>query len=50
MFIAETDGYYNPQLTVDDVAANWATITDREGYHVPTNLGEETKIFFQALS
>ena len=50
VFIAETDGYYNPDLTLDDVATNWSTITDRDGYHVPANLGEETGIFFKALS
>jgi hypothetical protein len=50
VFIAETEGYYQPQLTVEDVAANWGAITDRDGYHVPANLGEETAIFVKAFS
>ena len=28
---------------------NWVTITDRDGYHVPTNLGEETAMFLPFL-
>ena len=49
VFIAEAEGYYQPDLTVEDVAEHWATITDREGYHVPTNLGDEIRIFVKAF-
>ena len=45
VFLGETNGYYSPTLTADDVAANWHTVTDRTGYAVPANLGEETALF-----
>ncbi len=49
VFIAETPGFYKPDLTAEDVAGNWAAITDREGYAVPANLGEETALFIKAF-
>ncbi|MEY3493320.1 MAG: hypothetical protein RL413_738, partial [Actinomycetota bacterium] len=45
VFIGETQGYFNPSLTLEDVQANWGTITDQKGYAVPNNLGEETAMF-----
>ncbi|CAB4596179.1 unannotated protein [freshwater metagenome] len=45
VFLGETNGYYNPALTPEDVQGNWDTITDRSGYSVPSNLGEETALF-----
>ena len=45
VFIGETNGYFNAALTPEDVEANWGTITDRNGYSVPSNLGEETALF-----
>ncbi len=50
VFIAECDGYTNPALTPEDVRDNWATVTDQAGYHVPANLGDETRLFLRALS
>ena len=49
VFIAETPGYHNPTLSPEDVRDNWEAITNREGYSVPTNLGEETALFFNAM-
>ena len=49
VFIAEARGYYQADLTVEDVAEHWSTITDQEGYHVPTNLGDETRLFVKAF-
>jgi NAD(P)-dependent dehydrogenase (short-subunit alcohol dehydrogenase family) len=49
VFIAEAPGYYKADLTAEDVADNWATITEREGYSVPRNLGEETGLFVSAF-
>ena len=44
-FIGLTPGYYNPELTAEDIAANWATIRDEEGYIVPEDSsGEISKI------
>ena len=45
VFLGETNGYYNPTLTPEDVQDNWDTITDRSSYSVPSNLGEETALF-----
>jgi NAD(P)-dependent dehydrogenase (short-subunit alcohol dehydrogenase family) len=45
VFVGETPGYYKADLSAEDVAANWETVTNREGYAVPANLGEETALF-----
>ena len=49
VFIGETPGYYQADLGLDDVAANFETITSRDGYAVPANLGEETGLFMKAF-
>ena len=45
VFLGETQGYHNADLSPEDLAANWATITSRDGYSVPANLSEETAMF-----
>ncbi|MBI4932709.1 MAG: SDR family oxidoreductase [Actinobacteria bacterium] len=45
VFIAETQGYHNAALQLEDVRDNWDTITDQSGYAVPNNLAEETALF-----
>jgi NAD(P)-dependent dehydrogenase (short-subunit alcohol dehydrogenase family) len=45
VFIAETQGYYNPELSMEDVRDQWAQITDQSGYAVPNNLPDETAMF-----
>ncbi|MET0146906.1 MAG: SDR family oxidoreductase [Ilumatobacteraceae bacterium] len=50
VFIAEAQGYYDPELTPEGVAGHWAEITDQEDYHVPMNLGDETGIYVKAFS
>jgi NAD(P)-dependent dehydrogenase (short-subunit alcohol dehydrogenase family) len=45
VFLGETNGYYNPALTPEDVQQNWDVITDRSTYAVPNNLGDETALF-----
>lgn len=45
VFLGETNGYYNSNLTPEDVQGNWDTITDRSTYAVPNNLGDETALF-----
>ncbi len=45
VFIAETQGYHNADLSLEDVRDNWGTITDQSGYSVPNNLAEETAMF-----
>lgn len=49
VFIAEARGYHSAALTPEAVADNWATITDRDGYVVPTNSSEETALYGAAL-
>lgn len=45
VFLGETNGYYSPTLTPEDVQNNWETITARDDFSVPSNLGEETAMF-----
>jgi NAD(P)-dependent dehydrogenase (short-subunit alcohol dehydrogenase family) len=45
VFIAETQGYYHPELSMEDVRDHWGQITDQSGYAVPNNLPEETAMF-----
>ncbi|MDO8363583.1 MAG: SDR family oxidoreductase [Actinomycetota bacterium] len=45
VFIAEAQGYFNKDLSMEAVRDNWGTITDQTGYGVPSNLGEETAMF-----
>ena len=37
-------------LTPEDLAANWSTVTEQEGYAVPAQIAEETALFLKALS
>lgn len=50
VFIGETQGYFNREMTPEDVAANWGTVTNRDGYAVPANLAEETALFLPFFS
>jgi len=45
VFLGETKGYYKADLAPEHLRDNWETVTDREGYAVPANLGEETALF-----
>ena len=45
VFLGETNGYYSPTLSPEDVQSNWDTITNRDSFSVPSNLGEETALF-----
>jgi NAD(P)-dependent dehydrogenase (short-subunit alcohol dehydrogenase family) len=40
-FIGLTPGYYNPQLSMEDVRDNFAQIRDESGYIVPASPGDE---------
>jgi NAD(P)-dependent dehydrogenase (short-subunit alcohol dehydrogenase family) len=50
VFIAETKGFFSNDLTPEQVAENWDTITDRDGYSVPANASEETALYASVLS
>ena len=49
VFIAEAQGYFDRDLTLEALADNWATVTDRDGYAVPANIGEETALYLPFL-
>ena len=51
VFIAETIGYTNTtDLSPEDLAAHWGTVTAQEGYAVPATIADETALFLGALS
>ena len=41
MFIGLTHGYYNPELTLEDVRDHWDEIRSEEGYITPSSLSDE---------
>ncbi|MCB9394782.1 MAG: SDR family oxidoreductase [Acidimicrobiaceae bacterium] len=45
VFIGETQGYHQADLSPEDLRDNWGTVTDQTGYGVPNNLAEETAMF-----
>jgi NAD(P)-dependent dehydrogenase (short-subunit alcohol dehydrogenase family) len=49
VFIGETQGFFKPGLTLEDVRDNWTQIRDTDGYQIPANLPEETGMFFNAM-
>jgi hypothetical protein len=42
-FIGLTPGYYNAELSVEDVRDHWSEIRDEEGYIVPEDSSGELK-------
>ena len=49
VFIGETQGYYKPNISLEDIRDNWEQIRDTDGYQIPANLPEETAMFFNVL-
>ena len=49
VFIGETQGYYTPHLSLEDIRDNWEQIRNTDGYQIPANLPEETAMFFNVL-
>ena len=49
VFIGECQGYTDANLSPESVRDNWSTICDRDGYAVPAQIAEETKMFVDAL-
>jgi NAD(P)-dependent dehydrogenase (short-subunit alcohol dehydrogenase family) len=45
VFVGECPGYFNKDLSVEDVRDNLGQIRDREGYGIPMNLAEETALY-----
>jgi hypothetical protein len=48
-FIGLTPGYYNPELTAEDVRDNFATIRDENGYVVPAGPVDEIAQLLQVF-
>jgi|tagenome__1003787_1003787.scaffolds.fasta_scaffold20452166_2 NAD(P)-dependent dehydrogenase (short-subunit alcohol dehydrogenase family) len=49
-FIGLTPGYYNPELTVEDVRDHWSEIRDEDGYMVPDGPNDELQKIFQTVT
>ena len=49
VFIGETQGFFKPGLSLEDVRDNWAQIRNTDGYVIPSGVPEETGLFFNAL-
>lgn len=49
VFIAETQGYYKSDLSMEDIRDNWKTIRNEDGYFVPSNIGEETAYYMNVF-
>jgi NAD(P)-dependent dehydrogenase (short-subunit alcohol dehydrogenase family) len=50
MFIGLCQGYYNPELTVEDVRDNFEQIRSEDGYIVPNGPNDEFALLFKQLS
>ncbi len=50
MFIGLTPGYYNPELTVENVRDNFEQIRSDEGYIIPAGPGDELKALLGHLA
>ena len=48
-FIGMTPGYFNRQLTLEDVRDHFADIRDEAGYTVPSAPSDESKLVLKAL-
>ena len=46
-FIGLTPGYFNPELTVEDVRDHWDEIRDEDGYIVPDGPNDELRKIFE---
>ncbi len=49
IFVGETVGYVDRNLTVEKVAQNFATICDESGYHVPSDMNAIADIYRRAI-
>ncbi len=49
-FIGLTPGYYNPELTVEDVRDHWTEIRNEDGYMVPDGPNDELQKIFQTVT
>ncbi len=50
VFIAEGQGYVNPAMTPEDVAANLDAISNRDDYVIPTQMNDEIGLYLKHLA
>ncbi len=50
VFIGETAGWSDPQLTPESLRDHWGEVVDAAGYATPADLAEETALFLPHLS
>jgi NAD(P)-dependent dehydrogenase (short-subunit alcohol dehydrogenase family) len=50
IFVAETQGVYKPDLTLEDVRDNWETIDSEQGYAVPMSAEQERDLLEAAFT
>ncbi|MCQ4150595.1 SDR family NAD(P)-dependent oxidoreductase [Rhodococcus qingshengii] len=50
VFVAETKGFYTPDLTLEDVRDQWARICDESGYGVPESAEGERNMLAAAFA
>jgi NAD(P)-dependent dehydrogenase (short-subunit alcohol dehydrogenase family) len=49
IFIGEGPGYTDADLTPESIVENWDAVIDREGFKVPTQMGDEIGIYLEHL-
>ena len=49
MFVGETHGYVNPDLTLEDVRDHFGEAMDEQGYHVPADMNELVDVFMKIV-
>lgn len=49
IFIGQTVGYVNPNLTPEDVAEHFQQVCDEDGYYVPTDMQDLTDIYVRTV-
>jgi NAD(P)-dependent dehydrogenase (short-subunit alcohol dehydrogenase family) len=50
IFVGETTGYVNRDMTVEDVSAHLGVILDEDGYHVPADMDELQDLYMKTAS
>jgi NAD(P)-dependent dehydrogenase (short-subunit alcohol dehydrogenase family) len=50
IFVGETIGYVNRDMTVEDVSAHLGVILDEDGYHVPADMDELQDLYMKVAS
>jgi hypothetical protein len=49
IYLAETVGYVNAELTVEDVAANFDAVCDAAHHHEPQDMDDVTDMYMQIV-